>query len=100
VSLLALAKKFERAGYALEEITEEDLGLLGLRLQKTYTTRSGRRIELDNWEHFCIFVYEKVAGESHPGCTLRGRGFRSQAFGKSVADAIRRFHESYRKSNQ
>ncbi len=84
-----LADKFERVGYGNEDITKDDLKLLGLEWQKTYQSLSGRKLILNNWEYFCVYIYEKVSKKEHPGCKLRGAGFRSQAYGKDVAKAIR-----------
>lgn len=92
MTLLDLAAKFERAGFGREEdaITQEDLNLLGIKLQKTFKSKKYGRINVERgWESFCSFVYEKVTGEPCPGSTLHGTGFRSQAYGRLVAEAIR-----------
>ncbi len=84
-----LAKKFIEAGYGSVEIDPEDLEVLGIKMQKTFKSKSGMTIEMENgWESFCAFIYEKVSGNPHPGCSLRGRGFRSQRYGKDIADVI------------
>lgn len=85
-----LAEKFVKAGYAQEYIEHSDLEILGItRIPKTFKSKIGFTLHLGNWESFCAFVYEKVTGEPHPGCNLRGRGFRSQKYGRDVANAIR-----------
>ena len=84
-----LAKKFIDAGYDMVDIVPEDLEVLGLKMQKTFKSKSGRTIKIKGWESLCAFVYEKITGELHPGSRLRGRGFRSQSFAKDVAEAIR-----------
>ncbi len=45
---------------------------------------------LNGWESFCAFVYEKVSGNPHPGSSCRGIGFRSQEFGREVANLFRK----------
>ncbi len=85
-----LADKFVDAGYGKVSIDPEDLEVLGIKMQKTFKSKSGRVLRMSNgWESFCSFVYEKITGNPHPGCPFRGRGFRSQSFGKDIAKAIR-----------
>lgn len=85
-----LAKKFIEAGYGRASIDEEDLKVLGIRMQKTFKSKGGWTIKITKgWESFCAFVYEKVSGAPHPGCSRGGRGFRSRSYGKDVAEAIR-----------
>jgi len=84
-----LAKKFIDAGYDMVDIAPEDLEVLGLRMQKTFKSKSGRTIRIKGWESLCAFVYEKITGEPHPGSRLSDRMPRSQSFGKDVAEAIR-----------
>lgn len=92
MTLLELAEKFEEAGRGDVDITEEDLAVLGLKMQKSFKskTANGRRVAIDGWERLCVFVYENLANEAAPKCNLMGRGFRSKAFGRMVAEAIRR----------
>jgi len=91
--ILALADKIDKAAYGNEDaaITQDDLDILGIKLQKTFKSKHYGRINVEGgWEAFCIFIYEKVTkGEKHPGSVARGRGFRSQAFGRELAEAIR-----------
>jgi len=84
-----LAEKFIQAGHGKVEIAESDLEVLGIKMQKSFKSRRGIIMKISNWERFCIFVYEKVSGKPHPGSQLRGRGFRAQDFGRSVAKIIR-----------
>jgi len=92
-AILALADKIDRAAFGHEDaaITQTDLDILGIKLQKTFKSQHYGRINVEGgWEAFCIFVYEKITnGEKHPGSVARGRGFRSQAFGRALADALR-----------
>jgi hypothetical protein len=97
-ALEALADKFERAAVADTMILPEDLGVLGIakladltKLPKTAKSAYAKwgRYKLDNWEHFCAWVYEQVTGDPHPGSKCTGSGFRSQHFAKITADAIR-----------
>jgi hypothetical protein len=39
-----------------------------------------------HWEDVCAWVYKKITGNNIPNCGMRGRGFRSQWHGKTVAD--------------
>lgn len=91
LTLTALADRFEEAGYATAEVEPASLKLLGIdKVPKTFTDKAGRRRTIEgDWESFCTFVYERLTGKEHPGCSMRGRGFRSQAFGRDVAKAIR-----------
>ena len=90
-----LADKFERAGFGNEEhaITQDDLNILGIKLQKSFKSKHFGRVNIEaGWESFCVFVYEKItSGKRHPGSSARGRGFRSQAYGRVVAEALREF---------
>ena len=90
--LLALADKFVQAGYANTDIGDDDLALLDLKQQFSFKGKKhGRTIGINgDWERFCWFIYEKLTNEPIPDCHLRGRGFRSQFYGKTVADAIRK----------
>ena len=92
--LLDLADRFIVAGYGDYQITEDDLSLLDLKQQKSfksinpqYAYQKTRRI--NSWETFCAFVFERVTGKVFPKSKSIGHGFRSQANGRTVADAIR-----------
>jgi hypothetical protein len=89
-TLNALADKWTDAAYGNVEITPEDLAVLGIEPQDKFESKEYGLINVnEGWESFCTFVYEKLTGNAHPGSAARGRGFRSQAYGKAVADAIR-----------
>ncbi len=89
--LAELAEKFEEAGHGNISIAWEDLKILGItKQQKTFQSKKYGKVNLitGNWEDFCCFVHEKAFGKPHPGATARGRGFRSQIFGKTIAEKI------------
>jgi len=92
-AILALADKVEKAAYGHEDatITQDDLNILGIKMQKTFQSKHYGRVNIEaGWESFCVFLYEKITGgEKHPGSVARGRGFQSQAYGRAVAQALR-----------
>ncbi len=91
--LMALADKFVEAGYSRVSIDPvDDLKCLGItKIPKTFKSNKYGTIKLANgWESFCCYVYEKVSGEPHPGSQARGTGFRSQEYGREVANMIRK----------
>ena len=92
--LNTLADKFEKAGFGSVGIGEEDFAQLGLKLQKSFKSLKGYRLQIQgNWEGLCSYVHEKLTGKEHPGSQCRGRGFRSQAYAKTVAEVIRKVAE-------
>jgi hypothetical protein len=75
----AVAKRFIDASYGNVEIRKKDLDLIGV----------GELPYEDGWEGYCSQIYEKLTGQKCPESHARGRGFRSQHYGKEVAKAIR-----------
>jgi len=85
-----LAQNFIEAGEGFADINPDDLIVVGVKkTPKQFKSKNGRTLMLNNWESFCAYVYEQITDEAHPGVRLRGRGFRSRAFGQDVAKAIR-----------
>ena len=76
-----VAQRFISAGYAKEEVQEADLAAIGVVVLHPGTFAS--------WEALCRFVYITLTEKPMPECDKRGRGFRSQWYGKTVAEAIR-----------
>lgn len=90
MTLTELADKFEKAGYGHDPIEPQDLEVVGLRYQKSFTSKFFGRVNIEgNWAGFCTFVYEKVTGKQMPHCPAVGQGFRSQFYGRTVAQALR-----------
>lgn len=84
-----LADKFIQAGYGNTPIENKDLHILGIyEIPKTFETKEHRKIKTDSWQNFCTYIYEKISDKPMPKCSLIGRGFRSQFFGKAVSKAI------------
>lgn len=76
----ALAEKFIQAGYGNVKVPHSDLKILGINEVPD---------SIGSWQEYCEFVYKYMTGEDCPPTTARGRGFRSQHYGKKVAEAIR-----------
>ena len=81
--------KFREAAWGNIGIATNDLEELGVTMQKSYKSMSGETVKPgDGWESLCIFVYEKLTGEQHPGIKAIGRGFRSRQAGLPIANFL------------
>ena len=84
-----MALKFKEASWGDVSIEEEDLESLGIKKQKTFKSKTrGYTLRINTWERFCIFVYEKLTGEKHPGITAMGRGFRSRQAANPIVNVL------------
>lgn len=88
-----LAQKFVAAGEGNAAINQNlDLMLLGIRPVKKYKCMKGSTIDSTSWEGLCTMVYERLLQKPLPASKPSGAGFRSEWYGRKVADAI---HQRY-----
>jgi hypothetical protein len=80
----ALMQLWITAGYGDAKITDDVLASMGL---KDHLEMFEKQIK--GWESRCYKTFIAITGERPQNCRLMGRGFRSQWFGKAVAEAIK-----------
>ena len=84
-----IAQKLIDASQCKTEMNwEQDLPVIGLKVQKSYKCKAGYRVNLNSWFAYCRFIYEKVSGEQIPSCPMIGAGSASRWYGKMAAEAI------------
>ncbi len=80
----AVVKNFRDAGYGDVEVSDETMSLIGIQ-----PFRKEFDVGVRGWECFCFKTYLAITGSEPENCSLMGRGFRSQYFGKIVGEAVK-----------
>lgn len=79
-----VCKNFRDASYGDTQLSDETLSLIGVQPFRQEFDKG-----LRGWETRCFKTYLAITGQEPENCPLRGTGFRSQWFGKIVAEAVK-----------